>query len=141
MSNICAGIGRGQMEVLPERVEKRRSIFEFYKKELGSIKGISFLDEPAGSFSNRWLTTVIFDDAVFGTGMNEKIRLELEKLNIETRPLWKPLHQQPVFASCKAYCNGVSDKLFATGLCLPSGSNITEENLQKVVLEIKKYLA
>ncbi len=140
MSNICAGIGRGQMEVLPERVKKRREIFEYYQKELGAIEGISFLPEPAGAFSNRWLTTVLFDENIFGAGINEKIRLDLEKLNIETRPLWKPLHQQPVFENCKAYSNGVSDRLFATGLCLPSGSNISDENLNKVVFEIKKSL-
>lgn len=140
MSNICAGIGRGQMEVLPERVKKRREIFEYYQKELGAIEGISFLSEPAGAFSNRWLTTVLFDENIFGAGINEKIRLDLEKLNIETRPLWKPLHQQPVFENCKTYNNGVSDRLFATGLCLPSGSNISDENLKKVVFEIKKSL-
>ncbi len=141
MSNICAGVGRGQMEVLPQRVEKRRAIFDFYRNELGSIKGVQFLNEPAGFFSNRWLTTVIFDKEIFGDGINEKIRQELEKLNIETRPLWKPLHQQPVFADCESYCNGVSDRLFAGGLCLPSGTNTSDENLNKVVLEIKKHLA
>ncbi len=140
MSNICAGIGRGQMEVLPLRIQKRREIFEFYQKELGNIKGIHFLAEPKNSFSNRWLTTIVFDEKVFGPGMNEKIRLALEKLNIESRPLWKPLHQQPVFADCKAYCNGVSDRLFANGLCLPSGSNISDENLKKVVHELKIHL-
>ena len=141
MSNICAGIGRGQMEVLSERVEKRRAIFETYKKAFEAVKGISFLNEPVGYFSNRWLTTILFDEQVFELGTNERIRQELEKLNIETRPLWKPLHQQPVFADCKAYCNGVSDKLFATGLCLPSGSNITDESLSNVIHEIKKCLA
>ena len=141
MSNICAGIGRGQMEVLSERVEKRRAIFETYKKAFEAVKGISFLNEPVGYFSNRWLTTILFDEQVFELGTNERIRQELEKLNIETRPLWKPLHQQPVFADCKAYCNGVSDKLFATGLCLPSGSNITDESLSNVIHEIKKCLS
>jgi dTDP-4-amino-4,6-dideoxygalactose transaminase len=140
MSNICAGIGRGQMEVLPQRVAKRRENFEFYKNELGTIDGISFPPEPAGCFSNRWLTTAQFDKKIFGSGINEKIRLELEKKNIETRPLWKPLHQQPVFAECKSYCNGVSDELFASGLCLPSGSNIIRESLNIVVQEIKKCL-
>ena len=140
MSNICAGIGRGQMEVLPQRVAKRRAIHDFYKKELGDIRGIGFLDEPNGSLSNRWLTTILFDEKVFGEGMNEKIRLALEKLNIESRPLWKPLHQQPIFAGNDYYGNGVSDALFATGLCLPSGTNTSDENLNKVVLEIKKHL-
>ena len=141
LSNICAGIGRGQMEVLPQRVEKRRAIFETYKKAFEAVKGISFLNEPVGYFSNRWLTTILFDEQFFELGTSERVRQELEKLNIETRPLWKPLHQQPVFADCKAYCNGVSDKLFATGLCLPSGSNITDESLSNVIHEIKKCLA
>ena len=139
LSNVLAGIGRGQMEVLPERVNKRREIFEFYKKELKQVEGISFLTEPEGSFSNRWLSTIVFDKKM-GTGINEAVRVELEKENIETRALWKPLHQQPVFESCLSYNNGVSDDLFATGLCLPSGSNTPGESLEKVVYEIKKFL-
>lgn len=140
LSNICAGIGRGQMEVLPERVERRREIYGFYLQELGTVDGIVFLPEPEGSFSNRWLTTILFDEKIFGAGFNETVRQALEKINIETRPLWKPLHQQPVFSEVKAYLNGVSDKLFAEGLCLPSGSNTTDESLQRVVQEIKKLL-
>ncbi|MEO8414739.1 MAG: aminotransferase class I/II-fold pyridoxal phosphate-dependent enzyme [Ginsengibacter sp.] len=140
LSNVLAGIGRGQMEVLPERVKKRREIFEYYKAELGNIEGIEFLAEPAGSVSNRWLTTVLFDKKP-GEGINEKIRLELEKQNIETRALWKPLHQQPVFENCEVYNNGVADELFAAGLCLPSGSNTSGVNLEKVVCEIKRFLA
>jgi dTDP-4-amino-4,6-dideoxygalactose transaminase len=140
LSNVLAGIGRGQMEVLPERIEKRREIFEFYKRELASLGNIKFFDEPEGSFSNRWLTTIVFDKSL-GEGINEKVRLELEKENIETRALWKPLHQQPVFESCEAYNNGVADELFATGLCLPSGSNISGESLEKVVHEIKRFLS
>jgi dTDP-4-amino-4,6-dideoxygalactose transaminase len=140
LSNVLAGIGRGQMEVLPKRVEKRREIFEFYKNELGSIKGIYFPEEPAGFFSNRWLTTVLFSKDVWKSGTNEELRISLEKLNIETRALWKPLHQQPVFEACTAYNNGVSDELYETGLCLPSGSNTTRESLNLVVSEIKKCL-
>lgn len=140
LSNVLAGIGRGQMEVLPGRVKKRKEIFEFYKHELSNIKGISFLSEPGGFFSNRWLTTILFDKKL-GTDINEKLRLELEKHNIETRALWKPLHQQPVFADCESYNNGVADELFASGLCLPSGSNTSGVNLEKVVYEIKKFLS
>ncbi|MFT3909002.1 MAG: DegT/DnrJ/EryC1/StrS family aminotransferase [Ferruginibacter sp.] len=140
LSNVLAGIGRGQMEVLPERIQRRREIFEFYKAELGNIDGIEFLAEPAGSISNRWLTTVLFDKKL-GEGINEKIRLELEKQNIETRALWKPLHQQPVFENCEVYNNGIADELFAEGLCLPSGSNTSDVNLEKVVSEIKRFLA
>lgn len=141
LSNICAGIGRGQMEVLPQRVQRRREIFDFYRKELGSVEGITFLEEPKGFFSNRWLTTILIDPARYGEGANEQLRQNLEKINIETRPLWKPLHQQPVFEACKAYNNGVSDELFSKGLCLPSGSNTTHESLLLIVQEIKKFLA
>ena len=140
LSNICAGIGRGQMEVLDQRINRRREIFEIYKQSLGEISGVHFLEEQPGHFSNRWLTTVIFDEGRFAAGTNEKLRQQLEKHNIESRPLWKPLHQQPVFADNKSYVNGVSDKLFANGLCLPSGSNLTDEVISKVVVETKRFL-
>lgn len=140
LSNICAGIGRGQLEVLAERVEKRRWIFRQYEKALSKINGISFLQEPKGSFSNRWLTTVIFDTNQFESGTNERVRQELEKLNIESRPLWKPLHQQPVFANCVSYENGVSDQLFDTGLCLPSGTNMTQDHLDTIINEIERIV-
>ena len=140
LSNICAGIGRGQMEVLPERIEKRRAIFEQYKQGLVGLDGISFLEEPNGFFSNRWLTTIVFDENKFKLGTIEDLRQYLETLNIETRPLWKPLHQQPVFVNYQAYNNGISDRLFATGLCLPSGSNLSESIIESVITEMKKYL-
>jgi len=140
LSNICAGIGRGQMEVLPERIEKRRSIFEQYKSGLSEIEGVSFLEEPNGFFSNRWLTTIVFDEKNFILETIETLRQYLETLNIETRPLWKPLHQQPIFANCQSYNNGISDRLFSTGLCLPSGSNLSEAVIENVILEIKKHL-
>jgi len=140
MSNICAGIGRGQMEVLPDRINRRREIFEIYKNELGMIEGLTFLSEPKGFYSNRWLTTILFDEQHFEAGKNELLRLHLEKHNMESRPLWKPLHQQPVFAENKAYINGVSDVLFATGLCLPSGSNLADDALAMVIAEIKSFL-
>ena len=140
MSNICAGIGRGQMEVLPDRISKRREIHERYREELELIDGISFLSEPENFFSNRWLTTVLFDKSVHGEGKNELLRLHLEKLNVESRALWKPLHQQPVFKNCKSYLNGVSDRLYAEGLCLPSGSNMTVETQNIVIKEIKNFL-
>ena len=139
LSNVLAGIGRGQLEVLNERVEKRRSNFEVYKKELNNFEGIEFLEEPEGYYSNRWLTTILFDKAIWGEDYAEKMRQELEKDNIESRPLWKPLHQQPVFSKCKSYLNGVSDNLFATGLCLPSGSNLTDEKLETVINKFKNF--
>ena len=140
MSNICAGIGRGQMEVINQRVEKRRMVFERYKLELGDIEGLNFLEEPKGCFSNRWLTTVVLDKKRFGENRNEKLRIELEKQNIESRALWKPLHQQPVFDYCKSYINGISDNLYDEGLCLPSGSNMNDEIQTRVINEIKKTL-
>ena len=105
-----------------------------------SIPGIVFLEENAANYANRWLSTVLFDKKYFEEGTNEKLRLHLEKHNIESRPLWKPLHQQPVFADNKSYCNGTSDLLFATGLCLPSGSNLSVDVLQEVIAEIKSFL-
>jgi len=141
MSNICAGIGRGQMEVIDKRVQQRRHHFESYQKALGEIPGIFFLNEPEGFFSNRWLTTICLDEKIFGEGFNEKLRVELETYNMESRPLWKPLHQQPVFENCKAYQNGVADQLFATGLCLPSGSNMTDETREMVIQKIKSFIS
>ena len=130
LSNVSAGIGRGQMEVLPDRIERRRKIFEKYSEGLKKIEGIIFLKEPSGFFSNRWLTTILFDEDYFDRGTNDKVRIALEQCNIETRLLWKPLHQQPVFQSNFVYSNGVADKLFAQGLCLPSGSNLTDQQIE-----------
>jgi dTDP-4-amino-4,6-dideoxygalactose transaminase len=134
MSNIVAGIGRGQMEVLNDRVEARRSVFEFYKKELGVFKNITFVEEPEGFYANRWLTTILTES--FDT--REKIRLALEKENIESRPLWKPMHLQPIFQEFPAYVDGTSEELFNRGLCLPSGSNLSKKDLERVVNGIKR---
>lgn len=133
MSNIVAGIGRGQMEVLEERINRRRDNFLFYRKNLGEIEGISFLSEPSEDyFSNHWLTTLIIDPLKTGTS-RELIQEELEKHNIESRPLWKPMHLQPVFSGCPAYINGVSEALFRDGLCLPSGTGMTDVERQEVL--------
>lgn len=140
LSNICAGIGRGQMLVLDERVRQRRANFEFYTRELGSLPGLYFLPEPEHSFSNRWLTTVLVDPAGTHGVTREDIRLALEAFNIESRPLWKPMHAQPVFKDAPSYVNGVSDKLFDQGLCLPSGSNLPAADRSLVVEIIKKKL-
>ena len=129
MSNVLAGIGRGQLEVLNDRVEARRSDFERYNNVEFNIR---FQEAPSEYHSNRWLTCILID-RIFNKGLSrEEIRLELELENIEARPLWKPMHQQPVFLNAKRYLNGVSDKLFADGLCLPSGSNLTEEEFQRI---------
>lgn len=138
MSNICAGIGRGQMEVLPERIEQRRLNYFFYEEELKNVQGISFLGEMEGFYSNRWLTTILVDPKKTGGITRENIRIELEKFNIESRPLWKPMHLQPVFKDCPYYGNNISETLFDDGLCLPSGSNLKEEELSIVSGEIKR---
>ena len=128
MSNICAGIGRGQLEVLDDRVASRRRNFEFYKEKLNDIDQISFLNEPVGFYSNRWLSAILTDS--YDT--RERIRLSLEGENIESRPLWKPMHLQPVFSSFPSYDNGISEELFNNGLCLPSGSDLTIKELSRV---------
>ena len=139
MSNICAGIGRGQMEVLPRRIEQRRSNYSFYKRELKGLTGISLLNEPAGYYSNRWLTTILVDPEKSGV-TREDIRLELEKENIEARPLWKPMHLQPIFKEYPYYGSDVSEMLFKNGLCLPSGSNLTHDNLTIIMDCIRRKL-
>lgn len=138
MSNVCAGIGRGQMEVLKQRVQQRRANFEFYKEHLKDIPGISLLDEPEGYRSNRWLTTVLIDPQVTGGITREKIAGRLAEENIESRPLWKPMHLQPVFANAPYYGNGLAESLFIKGLCLPSGSNLKKEDLERIGGHITK---
>ena len=140
MSNICAGIGRGQMEVLQERVQQRRKNFDTYKTAFAANNAISFPEETSADFySNRWLSTVLVDEA---SGVNrEDIRLALEKLNIESRPLWKPMHLQPVFAESPFYGDGTSERLFRDGLCLPSGSNLLSSDLDRVIESINNCFA
>ncbi len=132
MSNICAGIGRGQMQVLADRIKQRRNVYNRYVKHLEGKKGIHFLSEPSGYFSNRWLTTLLIDEAEAGFS-REDLRLALDKENIESRPLWKPMHLQPVFEGCTYFGDGTSEKLFETGLCLPSGSNLSNDDLDRVL--------
>lgn len=140
MSNVLAGIGRGQMEVIEERVDQRRCNFEYYKKELGNIPGISFLEELNGYKSNRWLTIILIDSKLTNGVTSEQIRLALDAENIESRPLWKPMHMQPLYEKHPYFGNGVAMKLFKTGLCLPSGSNLTELDLQRVVKIIQSTM-
>jgi len=138
MSNVCAGIGRGQMQVLRDRVAQRRKVHATYLQFLPEFSHIEFLREPEGYFSNRWLTTILVDPQKNNGITRETIRLNLEKENIESRPLWKPMHLQPVFQNYPHYINGVSEKLFTNGLCLPSGSNLTKDDLERVTDNIKK---
>jgi dTDP-4-amino-4,6-dideoxygalactose transaminase len=140
MSNVLAGIGRGQMEVINERVSRRRQIFFFYKQNLEKIDGITLVEEPDQSyFSNHWITTILIDPSKIRIS-RELLQKELEHENIETRPLWKPMHLQPVFSSCPAYLNGTSEELFTKGLCLPSGSNMSDNDQERVLNTIKKCL-
>jgi dTDP-4-amino-4,6-dideoxygalactose transaminase len=136
MSNVLAGIGRGQLEVLSDRVAARRNNNERYKQYFSKHNNagfnIQFQEEPEGYYSNRWLTCILVDPTTNNGLTREDIRLALDKENIESRPLWKPMHQQPVFSSSKSYLNGVSDKLFENGLCLPSGSNLTGEEFERI---------
>lgn len=129
MSNVLAGIGRGQMEVLDERVAARRKNFEFYKKHLGHLPKIEFLDEQEGFFCNRWLTCILTPSYEH----RETIRLALLEEDVESRPLWKPMHLQPIFENFPIFSDGTSENLFDRGLCLPSGSNLTEDDLTRVV--------
>lgn len=135
MSNVLAGIGVGQMEILEKRVKKRRHNFQFYQNQLNHINDLFFLPEPEKYFSNRWLSCILTQSE---EQKNDIITL-LNTENIESRPLWKPMHQQPVFKDYPSYINGVSDDLFERGICLPSGSNLTENELLRVVSVIKKY--
>lgn len=140
LSNVLAGIGRGQMEVLPERIEKRRSNFDYYKKQLDGFYGISFLKEPDGYFSNRWLTCILIDPGKSnGIGRNEIINF-LALDNIESRPLWKPMHLQESFAGSPYFGGKVAELLFENGICLPSGSNLDEADLERVVENIKECI-
>jgi dTDP-4-amino-4,6-dideoxygalactose transaminase len=136
MSNVLAGIGRGQLEVLGDRVNSRRNNYERYKEYFSKHNqtgfNIQFQEEPIGYYSNRWLTCILVDPSLNKGLTREYIRLMMETENIETRPLWKPMHQQPIFASSKNYLNGVSDQLFENGLCLPSGSNLSDEEFDRI---------
>ncbi len=127
LSNVCAGIGRGQLRVLDNRVKQRREVFDYYIRKLAQ-EHFSFLAEPVGTFSNRWLSCMVST----GNVRPGLIREALEKENIESRPLWKPMHLQPVFRGCKSFLNGVSEYAFTRGICLPSGSNLTTADLDRI---------
>jgi len=140
MSNVAAAIGRGQLMDLNEKIERRREIYSTYKKAFGNIDGISFIKEPESTYSNRWLTTLLVDQKKTHGVSREEIRLSLEKENIESRPFWKPMHSQPVFKDALFFGNGVSEVLFRDGLCLPSGSGMTDLELDNVISTLRKCL-
>ena len=138
MSNIVAAIGRGQLTAINDRVRRRREIFDWYVRELGGIPGFRFMPEAAWGKSNRWLTCLCIDPSLTGGVAADAVRSALEGLNIECRPLWKPMHLQPVFQGCPAYLNGVSQGLFEKGICIPSGTGMTEDDLRRVADCIRK---
>jgi dTDP-4-amino-4,6-dideoxygalactose transaminase len=131
MSNILAAIGRGQLRVLDDRVARRREIFRGYQERLAGLEGLSFMPEAANSSGNRWLTVIQLDPAVFGA-TPEQVRLALEEENIESRPVWKPMHMQPVFGGCRVWGGAVAEDLFRHGLCLPSGTAMSEDDINRV---------
>ncbi|MBO3460063.1 DegT/DnrJ/EryC1/StrS family aminotransferase [Aetokthonos hydrillicola Thurmond2011] len=135
LSNVLAGIGRGQLRVLNDRVAARRRNFEIYAAALGNLPGVEFMPEAAFGRATRWLTCLTIDPELFGAD-REQVRLALAKQQIETRPVWKPLHLQPVFANCECIGGAVAEDLFTRGLCLPSGSNLTTQDLERVISAI-----
>ncbi|MBU0729373.1 MAG: aminotransferase class I/II-fold pyridoxal phosphate-dependent enzyme [Proteobacteria bacterium] len=132
MSNVLAGIGRGQLRVLKDRVNRKREIFDYYSEGLANIPGITFMPEPVWGRSTRWLTCLTIDPELFGKD-SEYIRLALENENIEARPVWKPMHMQPLFSDCEIVGGEVSEELFRNGLCLPSGTAMTREDIDRII--------
>lgn len=139
MSNVVAGIGRGQMKVLKERVAQRRANNKRYRDFFNNIPGVSFQTEPNNDFfSNYWLTAILIDPALTGGITRETVRLALNADNIESRPLWKPMHLQPIYEGTEFFGTGLCEQLFETGLCLPSGSNLTDEEFDRIFSTLGK---
>ena len=138
MSNICAGIGCGQMTVLDEHVAHHRHVHALYEKGFADVDGISLKSNPDSRFNaNYWLCTILIDPEKTGTNY-EEVRLKLDGKGIETRPLWKPMHLQPVYAQNPCYVNGASEKLFDMGLCIPAGPCVTDGDVEYIVEQIKR---
>jgi dTDP-4-amino-4,6-dideoxygalactose transaminase len=137
LSNVLAGIGRGQLKVLPDRVAARRRNFEVYTQGLADLPGLNFMPEAAYGQSTRWLTCLTIDPDEFGCD-REHLRLALEEHNIESRPVWKPMHLQPIFDGAQVIGGNVAADLFHRGLCLPSGSNLTDHDLDRVITAIRQ---
>ena len=136
LSNILAGVGRGQMQVLADRVQRRRENFDYYQESLGNLPGVQFMPEATWGRHTRWLTTLTIDAQQFGVD-REVVRLALEAENIEARPVWKPMHLQPIFAAYESVGGEVSEQIFTHGLCLPSGSDLTKADLLRIVTIIR----
>ena len=142
MSNVCAGIGRGQLEVIDDHIARHREIFGFYKHELSCYEGITFQQEPNDDYySNFWLTCIQVNPSKCGGVTRDQLRIAMEGENIECRPLWKPMHLQPVHMDKPNYGTGVSDLLFERGLCLPSGSNLSDDDISRVIGVIRKVFS
>ena len=140
LSNLLAGIGRGQLQSLPARIRRRREIFEFYRQALDGLPGVEFMPELSEGRCTRWLTCLTIDPAAAGLG-RDHVLAALAADNIEARPLWKPLHQQPLYRGAAGFGGGVADRLFAHGLCLPSGSAMTDGDLQRVAGVVRGVFA
>ena len=137
MGSLAAAVGRGQLRVLDERVKRRRAIFDQYRSLLGHLPGLAFMPEASYNCANRWLTVVLIDQREFGVDTNT-VREALEAENIEARPVWKPMHMQPVFEGCRAVGGAVSEELFEKGLCLPSGTAMTDDDLDRVAEIVRR---
>jgi pyridoxal phosphate-dependent aminotransferase EpsN len=137
LSNVLAAIGRGQLHVLKQRVEARRRNFEYYQKALGGLPGLAFMPEADYGRCTRWLTCITIDPEAAGMD-RENVRLAMTEENIEARPVWKPMHLQPLFRNCACYGGAVAERLFDHGLCLPSGSNLTTTDLDRVIEVIRR---
>jgi dTDP-4-amino-4,6-dideoxygalactose transaminase len=140
LSNVLAAIGRGQLRVLEDRVNARRRNCAYYEQAFKDLPGVAFMPEAEFNRCTRWLTCITIDPKAAGVD-REKLRLALAEENIEARPVWKPMHLQPIFKDCAVYGGPVSERLFENGLCLPSGSNLTESDLQRVVEAVRRVFA
>jgi len=137
MSNVLAGIGRGQLQVLEDRVQARRRNFQYYVDTLGDLPGIAFMPEAPWGRHTRWLTVITVDPSQFGAD-REAIRLALEFEHIEARPVWKPMHLQPVSHACESVGGRVAEALFRDGLCLPACVNLRQDDLSRVVEGVRR---
>jgi dTDP-4-amino-4,6-dideoxygalactose transaminase len=138
LSNLLAAFGRGQLQALPERIERRRQINNRYRSALADVPGVTFLDPPGYGTSNYWLTCLTLDPSV--TLSREAVRQALEAIDVESRPTWKPMHLQPLFATAPARIDGTAAQVFERGLCLPSGSGMTDNDLDRVIEGLESLL-
>ena len=131
LSNLLAAVGRGQLASLDAKVARRQAVNAHYRERLGALPGVSFLTPPAGTSWNSWLTCMVVDPTAFGAD-HDRIRAALRALGIEARPLWKPMHLQPVFAEAEVLDRGIAAALFADGICLPSGSSLVDDDVDEI---------